>query len=85
MKESLFRILSWGRSRNRLLDVIIIPIGLFFLLYKLAILFTESLFGGARADKLERTLRKYFGKGQPYSFPCIGLQAIGYKAPAACP
>lgn len=64
MKMNLFRILSWGRSRNRLLDVIIIPIGLLFLLYKLAILFTESLFGSARAEKLERTLRKYLEKGK---------------------
>lgn len=47
-----------------LLDVIIIPIGLLFLLYKLAILFTESLFGGSRADKLDKTLRKYLEKGK---------------------
>ncbi|HOP27110.1 MAG TPA: hypothetical protein PLM22_09170 [Candidatus Sabulitectum sp.] len=45
-----------------LLDVIIIPVGLLFLLYRLAILFTESLFGGAKADRLEKTLKKYLEK-----------------------
>jgi len=48
-----------------LLDVIIIPVGLLFLLYRLAILFTESLFGGVTADRLDRTLKKYLEKGVP--------------------
>ena len=42
-----------------LLDVMIIPLGMLFLLYKLALLFTESFFGTIKAEKLERTLKKY--------------------------
>jgi len=41
-----------------LLDVIVIPLALLFILFKLAILFTESLFGDARAEKLNRTMNK---------------------------
>lgn len=42
-----------------LLDVIIVPLGLLILLYRLALLFTESVFGAARADRLERIIRKH--------------------------
>jgi hypothetical protein len=42
-----------------LLDVVVIPLGLLLILYKLAMLFTEALFGDDRTDKLDRTLRKY--------------------------
>jgi len=42
-----------------LLDVVIIPLGLLLILYKLALLFTESLFGSAGTDRLDRTLKKY--------------------------
>jgi len=35
-----------------LLDVMIIPLGMLFLLYKLALLFTNSFLGSARADKI---------------------------------
>lgn len=49
-----------------LLDVMIIPLGMLFLLYKLALLFTNSFMGSARADKLEkavsRSLEKHLGK-----------------------
>jgi hypothetical protein len=41
-----------------ILDVIIIPFGMLFILYKLALLFTDSLPGSVRADKLERVIRK---------------------------
>lgn len=39
-----------------LLDVMIIPLGMLFLLYKLAFLFTDSFLGSARADKLARAV-----------------------------
>jgi hypothetical protein len=42
-----------------LLDVVIIPLGLLLILYKLALLFTEALFGSTGTDKLDRTLKKY--------------------------
>ncbi|MCK5036411.1 MAG: hypothetical protein KAS73_10995 [Candidatus Sabulitectum sp.] len=45
-----------------LLDVMIIPLGMLFLLYKLAILFTDSFLGSARADKLERAVGKNLEK-----------------------
>lgn len=45
-----------------LLDVIIVPLGLLFILYKLIILFTQSAFGEVKAEKLDRTLRKYLEK-----------------------
>jgi len=49
-----------------LLDVIIVPLGMLFIFYKLALLFTQSAFGEARALKLEKTLRKLLAqKKQP--------------------
>lgn len=42
-----------------LLDIIIVPIGLLFPLFKLALLLTESVFGSLRAEKLEKTLKKH--------------------------
>ncbi|PIE53675.1 hypothetical protein CSA37_00480 [Candidatus Fermentibacteria bacterium] len=42
-----------------ILDVIIVPLGLLFILYKLTLIFVESVFGSARADRLEKTLQKY--------------------------
>ena len=45
-----------------LLDVMIIPLGMLFLLYKLAILFTGSFLGSARADKLERAVSRSLEK-----------------------
>jgi len=42
-----------------LLDVIIVPLGLLFILYKLALLFTQSVFSEAKAEKLNSTLKKY--------------------------
>ena len=50
-----------------LLDVIIVPIGLLLLLYKLAMLFTEALFGELKAEKLNRTLKKHLEKLKPTS------------------
>jgi len=49
-----------------ILDVMIIPLGMLFLLYKLALLFTNSFLGSAQADKLEkavsRSMEKYSRK-----------------------
>ncbi len=49
-----------------LLDVVVIPIGMLFLLYKLAILFMNSFMGAAKADKFEKavanTLEKHLKK-----------------------
>ena len=42
-----------------LLDVIIVPLGLLFILYRLAILYTQSAFNDAKAEKLDSTLKKY--------------------------
>ncbi|GEM_PF-1677499 len=41
-----------------ILDVMIIPLGMLFILYKLALLFTDSLLGSARADKFEKAVKK---------------------------
>lgn len=49
-----------------LLDVMIIPLGMLFLLYRLALLFADSFLGSSRADKFEkavtRSLEKHFKK-----------------------
>jgi len=41
-----------------ILDVLIIPLGMLFILYKLLLLFTDSMLGSARADKFERAVKK---------------------------
>lgn len=41
-----------------LLDVMIIPLGMLFLLYKLALLFTNSFLGSSRAEKLEKAVTR---------------------------
>jgi hypothetical protein len=40
-----------------ILDVMIIPLGMLFILYKLALLLTDSMLGSARADKFERAVK----------------------------
>jgi len=45
-----------------LLDVMIIPLGMLFLLYKLALLFTDSFLGSIRADKFEKAVSKSLEK-----------------------
>lgn len=45
-----------------LLDVVVIPLGLLLILYKLVFLFTQSLFGDIKAEKLNRTLKKHLEK-----------------------
>ncbi len=49
-----------------LLDVVVIPIGMLFLLYKLAVLFMNSFMSAAKADKFEKavanTLEKHLKK-----------------------
>jgi len=53
LPETLFRTgVTW------ILDVMIIPLGMLFLLYKMALLFTDSVLGSARADKLEKVVKK---------------------------
>lgn len=45
-----------------LLDVMIIPLGMLFLLYKLALIFTNSFLGSARADKFEKAVSRSLEK-----------------------
>ncbi|MCP4647202.1 MAG: hypothetical protein GY852_05605, partial [bacterium] len=45
-----------------LLDVMVIPLGMLFLLYKLAFLFIDSVFSTARAEKFEKTLSRILTK-----------------------
>lgn len=57
LPQVLFRTgITW------LLDVMIIPLAMLFMLYKLAILFTDSFLGSVRADKLERAVSKSLEK-----------------------
>ncbi len=45
-----------------LLDVIVIPLGMLFFLYKLLLLFIDSFLGSVRAEKFERAVAKTLAK-----------------------